>query len=290
MFTGSIVALVTPFKGDEVDETALRKLVNWHIQQGSHGIVPAGTTGESPTLTNAENRLVNRIVVEEAAGRVPVIAGAGSNSTKEAINMTLHAMESGADAALHVAGYYNRPQQEGLYQHFKALHDATDIPIVVYNIPPRAIVDVEPDTLARLAKLERIVAVKDATGKLDRPLLESARIEKDFCFLSGEDSTAVAYNANGGQGCISVTANVAPALCAKMQTATLEGNYKEALAIQRTLMPLHEALFVEPSPAGAKYAVSRLGLCDATCRLPVIELTDQAKAKIDAAMQGMGLI
>ncbi len=290
MFSGSIVALITPFDGDEIDETALRRLVNWHIEQGTHGIVPAGTTGESPTLSHEENRKVNAIVVNEVAGRVPVIAGAGSNSTREAINLTLHATEIGADATLHVAGYYNRPHQEGLYQHFKALHDATDIPIIVYNIPPRAIVDVEPDTLARMAELPRIVGVKDATADLSRPLKESARINKDFCFLSGEDPTAIAYNANGGQGCISVTANVAPMLCSQMQKATLDGDFKTALEMQRTLMPLHEALFKEPSPAGVKYAVSRLGHCADTCRLPVVPLMDSTKDAVDIAMDGLGLL
>lgn len=290
MFSGSIVALVTPFNGEEVDEPALRNLVNWHIEQGTHGIVPSGTTGESPTLSHAENQRVNEVVVEEVAGRVPVIAGAGSNSTKEAINLTLHAQKIGADATLHVAGYYNRPQQEGLYQHFKALHDATNIPIVVYNIPPRAIVDIQPQTLARMAELPRIVGVKDATTDLSRPLTEAALIKKQFCFLSGEDPTAVAYNANGGQGCISVTANVAPAICAKMQQATLDGDYRTALEIQKSLMPLHQALFAEPSPAGAKYAVSKLGLCSDSCRLPVVPLTDGAKAAIDSAMAELGLL
>lgn len=290
MFSGSIVALITPFREKQIDEKALRKLVNWHIEQGTSGIVPVGTTGESPTLRHAEHHKVTEIVVAEVAGRIPVIAGAGSNNTEEAIELTQHASNAGADAALHVAGYYNRPQQEGLYQHFRELHDATDIPIIVYNIPPRAIVDILPETLARMAKLPRIVGVKDATCDLSRPLRENARIEKDFCFLSGEDPTAVAYNANGGQGCISVTANVAPNLCAQMQGATLGGDFAKALEIQKRLMPLHEALFVEPSPAGAKYAVSKLGFCSEACRLPVVPLSDSAKKALDAAMAGLNLI
>lgn len=290
MFSGSIVALITPFKANQIDESALRKLVNWHIGQGTHGIVPVGTTGESPTLRHADHRKVIEIVVAETAGRIPVIAGAGSNNTEESIELTQHASSIGADAVLHVAGYYNRPQQEGLYQHFRALHDATDIPIIIYNIPPRAIVDILPDTMARMAKLPRIVGVKDATCDLSRPLREFARIEKAFCFLSGEDPTAVAYNANGGQGCISVTANVAPKLCAQMQQATLDGDFISALEIQKRLMPLHEAIFAEPSPAGAKYAVSKLGFCSEDCRLPIVPLSQGAKQSIDVAMAGLELI
>jgi len=284
MFSGSIVALITPFKNDQIDEEAVRKLVNWHIEQGTNGIVPAGTTGESPTLSHEEHHQLIDIVVEETAGRIPIIAGAGSNNTKEAIELTNHASSIGADAVLHVAGYYNRPQQEGLYQHFRALHDATDIPIVIYNIPPRAIVDISPDTMARLAELPRIVGVKDATCDLSRPLREASRIKKNFCYLSGEDPTAVSYNVNGGQGCISVTANVAPKLCAEMQQATLAGKYEKALELQRQLMPLHEALFLEPSPAGPKYAVSRLDLCNNECRLPIVPLTEASKNAIDLAM------
>ncbi|MCH9671396.1 MAG: 4-hydroxy-tetrahydrodipicolinate synthase [Gammaproteobacteria bacterium] len=290
MFKGSLVALVTPFKGSNVDEAALRGLVNWQIEQGTHGIVPVGTTGESPTLSETEHTRVVEIVVEEAAGRVPIIAGAGSNNTAEAIHYTKHAARVGADAVLHVAGYYNRPNQEGLYQHFKALSEQSELPIIVYNIPPRAIVDISPDTMARMAQLPRIIGVKDATADLSRPARERLRIKSDFCYLSGEDGTAVAYNAAGGNGCISVSANVAPALCAQLQEACLRGDYGSAMEIQQRLMPLHEALFIEPSPAGAKYAASLLGHCDAFCRLPVVELTDETKQIIRTAMTDLGLL
>lgn len=291
MFSGSLVALVTPFtSNDEIDEAALRRLVDWHVEQGTHGLVPVGTTGESPTVSEAEHRRVIEIVVEQCAGRLPVIAGAGSNNPRESIAYSQHAAEAGADATLHVAGYYNRPQQEGLYQHFRAVHDNSSLPIIVYNIPPRAIVDISPDTMARLAELPRIVGVKDATCDLSRPGRERLRIDGDFCFLSGEDGTAVAYNAAGGQGCISVTANVAPALCAEMQAACLRGDYPAAMAIQQRLMPLHEALFAEPSPAGVKYAVSLLGLCEAGCRLPVVPLSAGARERIAEAMRALALI
>ncbi|MEM7253037.1 MAG: 4-hydroxy-tetrahydrodipicolinate synthase [Pseudomonadota bacterium] len=290
MFKGSLVAMVTPFRNNEVDEDAIRKMVNWHIEQGTHGLVPVGTTGESPTLSESEHTNVVEWVVNEAAGRVPVVAGAGSNNTAEAIHYTEHAARVGANATLHVAGYYNRPNQEGLYQHFKAVNDAVDLPIIVYNIPPRAIVDISPDTMARLAKLKNIVGVKDATADLNRPMRERIRIKDEFCYLSGEDGTAVAYNAAGGNGCISVTANVAPALCAQMQEATLRGDYGSAIEIQTKLMPLHEALFMEPSPAGAKYAASLIGLCEPTCRLPVVELTAETKKIIEKCLKDLALI
>jgi len=290
MISGSLVALVTPFHNSEIDEEALRSMVRWHIDQGTQGLVPAGTTGESATLSAAEHKRVVEIVVDEAAGRLPVVAGAGSNNPQEAIEFSEHAARSGATATLHVAGYYNRPNQEGLYRHFEAVHDSTELPIIVYNIPPRAVVDIEPDTMARIAALPRIVGVKDATGDLNRPLLESLRIKKAFSYLSGEDGTAVAYNASGGNGCISVTANIAPALCADMQIACANGDYELAMSLQRQLMPLHVALFSEPSPAGAKYAASVLGLCSAECRLPVTELTPGTKKAIDDAMLQIGLI
>jgi 4-hydroxy-tetrahydrodipicolinate synthase len=223
-------------------------------------------------------------------GRIPVVAGAGSNDNRSAIKNTLRAEELGADATLHVAGYYNRPSQEGLYRHFEAVHEATSKPIVVYNIPPRAVVDIQPDTLARMAGLERVVGVKDATGDLSRPIRERLLINKQFAWLSGEDGSAVAYNVSGGTGCISVTANVAPALCAEMQQACLDGDYLKAQAIQLRLMPLHLALFAEPSPAGAKYAASLLGLCGEDCRLPIVELSDGAKAGIRDAMRNLDLI
>lgn len=290
MIQGSLVALVTPFTGGEVDEQALREMVRWHLQQGTHGLVPMGTTGESATLDFDEHSRVTEIVIEEVDGRIPVVAGAGSNDNRSAIKNTLRAEELGADATLHVAGYYNRPSQEGLYRHFEAVHEATTKPIVVYNIPPRAVVDIQPETMARIAGLERVVGVKDATGDLTRPIRERLLIEKEFAWLSGEDGSAVAYNASGGTGCISVTANVAPALCAEMQQACLDGDFLRAHAIQLRLMPLHLALFAEPSPAGAKYAASLLGLCGEDCRLPIVALSDSAKSGIRDAMRNLGLI
>jgi 4-hydroxy-tetrahydrodipicolinate synthase len=290
MFKGSYVALITPFDGEQVDEDALRRLLEWHIQQGTHGIVPVGTTGESPTLGHDEHKRVVEITVKTVAGRVPVIAGAGSNSTREAIDFSRHAQLAGANALLHVAGYYNRPNQQGLYQHFKAVHDACDLPIIIYNIPPRCVVGIDVDTMTRLAELPRIVGVKDATADLTRPGKERIRIKKPFNWLSGEDATAVAYNASGGSGCISVTANVAPAECARMQNACLAGDYVTALKYQDLLMPLHEALFAEPNPAGAKYAASLLGHCDAYCRLPMVPLADTTRTLIENAMGELGLI
>ena len=290
MFRGSFVALITPFRDGTVDEAALRKMVNWQIESGTHGLVPVGTTGESPTLTEAEHKRVIEIVVEETAGRVPVIAGAGSNNPQEAVEYSRHAQAAGADAVLSVAGYYNRPNQEGLYQQFRMIHDAIDIPVVIYNIPPRAIVDVLPETMARLAELPRIVGVKDATGDLSRISLERMAIDGEFSYLSGEDMTAMAYNCNGGHGCISVTANVAPALCAQMHNACMEGDFRTALEIQDRLAPLHKALFAEPSPCGVKYAASLLGLCEETARLPIVEMSEAGKANVKAAMESAGLI
>ena len=290
MIKSSLVALITPFRNGEVDEDALRKMVHWHIEQGTDGLVPMGTTGESATLNPEEHGRVTEIVVREVAGRIPVVAGAGSNDTRSAIYNNNHAQEIGADAALHVAGYYNRPSQEGLFRHFEAVHEASGIPIIVYNIPPRAIVDIKPETMARIAALPRVVGVKDATGDLNRPILERLLINKEFSFLSGEDGTAVAYNAAGGNGCISVTANVAPALCAQMQQACADGNFREAAGIQQRLMPLHMALFTEPSPAGVKYAASLLGLCGDDCRLPIVPLSGDAKSAIQDAMSALDLI
>ena len=290
MFKGSIVALITPFRDGQVDEDALRKLVNWHVEQGTDGIVPCGTTGESPTLSHDEHNRVVEIVVKEVSGRIPVIAGAGSNNTAEAISLTQHAQEAGADGVLHVAGYYNRPNQEGLYQHFKAVHDASDLPIIVYNIPPRAIVDILPETMARMANLPRIVGVKDATGDVARVSRERLLLGDGFCQLSGEDGTALAYNAQGGDGCISVTANVAPKLCAEFQKACTSGNYVQALGMHENLMPLHIALFLEPSPAGTKYAASLLGLCEAEARLPVVPLTKSTAERVEAALKDVGLL
>ncbi len=290
MFNGSIVALITPFTNGEVDEIALRKLVNHQVEQGTQAIVPVGTTGESPTLSHDEHKKVVNIVVQEVANRIPVIAGAGSNNTRAAIEFTEYAKSAGADGVLHVAGYYNRPCQEGLYQHFKSVHDAVEIPMVIYNIPPRAIVDIQPDTMARLAQLPRIVGVKDATGDLSRIGWERQLIADGFSYLSGDDATAVAYNANGGNGCISVTANIAPQLCVNLQNACAAGDYATALRIQDRLMPLHGALFNEPSPAGVKYAASLLGFCSEQCRLPIIPLSDESKATIKQAMVRLELI
>jgi 4-hydroxy-tetrahydrodipicolinate synthase len=290
MIEGSLVALVTPLRNDEVDEDALREMVRWHIGQGTDGIVPMGTTGESATMSVHEHGRVTEIVVKETAGRIPIIAGAGSNDTRSAIYNNDCAQEVGADATLHVTGYYNRPSQEGMFRHFEAVHAASRIPIIVYNIPARVIVDVLPDTMARIAALPRVVGVKDATGDLTRPILERSLIDKEFSFLSGDDGTAVAYNAAGGNGCISVTANVAPSLCYEMQTACRNGNFAAAAAIQQRLMPLHMALFTEPSPAGVKYAASLLGLCDEFCRLPIVPLSDGAKSAIHYAMSRLELI
>ena len=290
MIHGSIVALITPFRDGRLDEEALTKMVEWHIGQGTHGIVPVGTTGESPTLSHDEHCRVIELVVQQAAGRVPVIAGAGSNNPIEAIEYTRVAEKAGADATLHVAGYYNRPNQDGLYHHFKMVHDETNIPIILYNIPPRAIVDIQPQTMARLAELPRIIGVKDATGDLSRPWSERQLIKKPFVWLSGEDATAVAYNIGGGTGCISVTANVAPKLVAKVQDLTLAGQWEEARALQDTLIPLHQVMFAEPSPAGAKYAASLLGLCPEECRVPVMPLSSATKERIRAAMERLELI
>lgn len=290
MYQGSYVALITPFDNDTVDEAALRKLVQWHIEKKTHGLVPVGTTGESPTLSEEEHLRVVSIVLEEAEGKIPVVAGAGSNNTREALKYNQHAFNAGASATLHVAGYYNRPSQEGLYQHFKALNDATPIPIIIYNIPPRAIVDIQPETMARMAELENVVGVKDATCDLSRPAREKLLINKPFSWLSGEDATAVAYNAAGGNGCISVTANVAPSMCSEMQQACLDGDFPKAMEIQQKLMPLHQALFMEPSPAGIKYACSLLGLCSEEARLPIVPLSDSVRETIKSTMKSMSLI
>lgn len=290
MFKGSMPALVTPFKNGELDLDTLKKLVDWHIAQGSSAIVPVGTTGESPTLSHREHETVIEVVVKAVAGRVPVIAGAGSNATAEGIGLIQHAQRVGADAALVVTPYYNKPTQAGLIAHYTALHDASGLPIIIYNIPPRSVIDMSPETMGQLAKLPRIVGVKDATGKLERVSQQRATCGKDFVQLSGEDATALGFNAHGGVGCISVTANVAPRLCAEFQAATLRGDYVTALAYQDRLMPLHEAIFIEPGLVGAKYALSVLGLCDADVRLPLVGLTDPTKDRIKAAMRHAGLI
>jgi len=290
MFNGSIVALITPFSSGKLDEKALLGLLRHHLDGGTDGIVPVGTTGESGTLSANEHKRVIDIVVQETAGQIPIIAGAGSNNTVEAVAYHLHAQSAGADAALHVMGYYNRPNQEGMFQHFKALSAASALPIVVYNVPARAVVDIQPKTLARIASLENVIGVKDATGDLTRPLRERALIGSHFCFLTGEDQTAVAYNAHGGHGCISVTANVAPQLCAQLQRACAAGQFDTAREIQLKLMPLHQALFLEPSPAGVKYACSLLGLNQSECRLPMVELCPTTQTSIKNAMDSLELL
>jgi len=290
MFKGSIPALVTPFKNGAVDYDTLKKLVEWHIAEGSNGLVPVGTTGESPTLTHEEHGAVIEAVVEAVAGRIPVIAGAGSNATAEGIGLIRHAEAVGADAALVVTPYYNKPTQRGLIAHYTAMHDASALPIIIYNIPGRSVVDMSPETMGELAKLPRIIGVKDATGKLERVSQQRITCGPEFIQLSGEDATALGFNAHGGVGCISVTANVAPRLCAEFQAATLAGDYALALEYQDRLMPLHEAIFLEPGLVGAKYALSKLGLCSEEVRLPLTPLLDATRARIDAAMRHAGLI
>ncbi len=290
MFKGSIPALVTPFTNGELDIETLKKLVEWHIGEGTSGFVPVGTTGESPTLTHREHEQVVEEVVRAAAGRVPVIAGAGSNNTLESIRLAQHAEKVGADAILVVTPYYNKPTQQGLIAHFTAVHDCCELPIIIYNIPGRSVVDMSPETMGKLAELPRIVGVKDATGDLARVPQQRITCGKDFIQLSGEDATALGFNAHGGVGCISVTANVAPRLCAEFQAATLAGDYAKALEYQDRLMPLHIAIFAEPGLVGAKYAMSRLGLCNEEVRLPLVGLSDAVRAQVDAAMAHAGLI
>lgn len=290
MIKGSLPALVTPFKNGELDLDTLKKLVDWHIAEGSAGLVPVGTTGESPTLSHEEHETVIEVVVKAAAGRVPVIAGAGSNATAEGIGLIRHAERVGADAALVVTPYYNKPTQAGLIAHYTALHDACTLPIIIYNIPGRSVVDMTPDTMGTLARLPRIVGVKDATGRLERVSQQRMTCGPDFIQLSGEDATALGFNAHGGVGCISVTANVAPRLCAEFQAATLAGDYAKALEYQDRLMPLHEAIFIEPGLVGAKYGMSLLGLCSDEVRLPLVGLTEGTKARIRAAMVHAGLL
>ena len=291
MFKGSLVALITPMRSDgSIDEKAYAELVDWQIKEGTHAVVPVGTTGESPTLSHEEHKRVVEICVEAAKGRVPVIAGTGSNSTEEAIDFTRHAKEAGAAAALIVTPYYNKPTQEGMFLHFTAIADAVDLPIIIYNIPPRSVVDMKVETMARLAKHKNIVGVKDATADLARPLHQRRHCGEDFCQLSGEDATALAFNAAGGVGCISVTANVAPRLCSDMQTAWLEGRVAQAMEIQNRLLPLHDALFTETSPAPVKFAASLLGKSTERCRLPLAPLMDATRTKVRAAMTEVGLL
>ncbi|MDD9742978.1 MULTISPECIES: 4-hydroxy-tetrahydrodipicolinate synthase [Marinovum] len=289
MFKGSMPALVTPFKNGAVDLETLRKLVDWHVDQGSHGLVPVGTTGESPTLTHGEHELVVSEVVKAAAGRIPVIAGAGSNNTTEAIRLMAHAKSVGADAGLVVTPYYNKPTQAGLIAHFTAITEAVDLPIIIYNIPPRSVIDMLPATMGELAKLKNIIGVKDATGDLARVSAQRITCGADFLQISGEDATAHGFNAQGGVGCISVTANVAPALSSALQNACLAGDYAKALEIQDRLMPLHQAIFAEPGLCGVKYAMSRLGLCENEVRLPLLPVSEPTRALIDAGLRQAGL-
>jgi 4-hydroxy-tetrahydrodipicolinate synthase len=289
-FRGSFTALVTPFSNGSVDEQAFRGMIDWQIVEGTDGLVPAGTTGESPTLSHDEHRQVVEWCVEQARGRVPVIAGAGSNSTGEAVELAQHAQACGATAVLVVTPYYNKPTQEGLYQHFKAINDAIGIPIIIYNIPARSVIDMSVDTMKRLFELENIAGVKDATANVVRVSQQRAAMGTGFNQLSGEDATALGFMAHGGHGCISVTSNVAPRLCAEFQHACLNGDYATALSLQDKLMPLHSALFIETNPAPAKYALSVLGKCAETVRLPMVPVAEKTKSAVRKAMIHAGLI
>jgi 4-hydroxy-tetrahydrodipicolinate synthase len=290
MFSGSIVALLTPFKNGKVDEKAFQSFVDWQIKQGTNGLVPVGTTGESPTLSHEEHMRVVELCIEAAAGRVPVMAGAGSNSTAEAIALTRLAKQAGADAVLSVTPYYNKPTQEGLYQHYKAIHDAAEIPIFIYNIPGRSVVDMSVATMARLAKLPNIVGVKDATADLTRPLRTRVEIGPEFCQLSGEDATVVGFLAQGGHGCITVTGNVAPAQSAQLHAAWQSKDWATVERLRDQLMPLHHAMFLEASPAPVKYAASLLGLCSDETRLPIVPVTEPTRVAIREAMVKAGVL
>lgn len=291
MFRGSITALITPMRNGEIDEKAFTDLVEWQIGQGTNGLVPVGTTGESPVLSHDEHMRVVELCVETAAGRVPVIAGTGSNSTAEAIELTSHAKKAGASAALVVCPYYNKPTQEGLYQHYSAIAGTVDIPIVIYNIPGRSVIDMQVGTMARLfADCPNIVGVKDATANLARASQQRAAMGPDFIQLSGEDATALGFMAHGGQGCISVTSNIAPALCAQFQAACLAGRYDEALTLQDRLMPLHDSLFIESNPAPVKYAAHLLGLCEPDTRLPLVPIQESTQQAVRSALVQAGLL
>lgn len=290
MFRGSIVALITPFRDGVFDESAFRALVDWQIAEGTDGLVPCGTTGESPTLNHGEHKRVVEVCIDAAGGRVPVIAGTGSNSTAEAIELTRHARQAGAQAALVVTPYYNKPTQDGLFRHYQAIVEAVDLPLIIYNIPPRSVIDMSVDTMARLSKLPNIIGVKDATADLTRPVRTRLAIGDGFCQLSGEDGTAVAFLAAGGHGCISVTGNVAPALCAQMQRAWRDGDVATAMALQDRLMPLHSALFCESNPAPVKYAASLLGKCAPDTRLPLAPLTEASRDIVRRGLQSVGLL
>lgn len=291
MFRGSFTALITPFKGGKVDEAAFKRLVDWQIAEGTHGLVPVGTTGESPTLSHDEHKEVVELCIKTARKRVPVIAGAGSNSTAEAIDFTRHAKAAGADAVLHSTGYYNKPTQDGLYRHFKAINDAVDIPIIIYNVPVRTIVDIKVETMARCRELKNVVGVKDATANVGRVTNQRLACGKDFVQLSGEDGTVLGFMAHGGHGCISVTSNIAPRLCADFQNACLAGQWEKALELQDKLMPLHDALFIETNPAPVKYAAWRLGVISSPeCRLPLAPLLEPTKKAVDDALKRVGLL
>jgi 4-hydroxy-tetrahydrodipicolinate synthase len=290
MFKGSITALVTPFRDGAVDWESLESFVDWQIAEGSHGLVPVGTTGESPTLSHDEHKKVVETVIRVARGRVPIIAGAGSNNTIEAIELSRHAEKAGADCLLIVTPYYNKPNQEGLYRHYKAINDAVGIPIVIYNIPPRSVIDMSVETMARLFELKNIIGVKDATAKLERVSAQREAMGPDFCQLSGEDGTALAFMAHGGHGCISVTSNVAPRLCSQFQEACLAGDFAAALKIQDRLFPLHQALFIEPNPQGAKFALSLLGKMHNDLRLPLVPVAASTEAALRRALEHAGLL
>ena len=290
MFRGSIPALVTPFRDGGVDEKALAELVEWHVAEGSHGLVAVGTTGETPTLSHAEHQRCVEIVVETAARRIPVIAGAGSNNTEESVSLMRHAKRVGADAALVVTPYYNKPSQRGLYHHYKTLHDAVDLPIIIYNIPGRSVIDMTPATMGELSKLPRIVGVKDATGDVGRASDQRMACGTDFVQLSGNDDSALGFNAHGGTGCISVVANLAPRLSSEFQEAMRAGDYARALGYQDRLMPLHRAAFAEPNPAPTKFALSLLGKCTEEVRSPMVTLEEPTKEKVRAAMRHAGLL
>lgn len=289
-FTGSITALLTPFKDGKVDEKGFQSFVEWQIAEGINGLVPCGTTGESPTLSHDEHKRVVELCIEAAKNRVPVIAGTGSNSTEEAIDLTRHAERAGADAALIVLPYYNKPTPEGQYQHFKAIHDSTGLPIFIYNVPPRSAVDMSVDTMARLAKLPRIVGVKDATADLCRPIRTKLAIDKEFIMLSGEDGTALPFLAQGGVGCISVTSNVAPRLTSEMHKAWRDGDLKKAMQINERLTPVNDAMFCETSPGPVKYAAHLLGRASAELRLPLAPIAEASRQKVQAAMTKAGLM
>ena len=290
MFAGSFVALTTPFKDGKIDETAFRSFIEWQITEGSDGLVPCGTTGESPTLSHEEHQKVTEICIEVTDGRIPVIAGAGSNSTEEAISLAQHAKTAGADAVLVVTPYYNKPTQAGLFAHYKAINDNAKIPIIIYNIPGRSIIDMSVETMADLSKLDYIVGVKDATAQLDRPILTTLACGKNFWQLSGEDGTAIPHLAAGGHGCISVTGNILPRQCSEMQKAWAEGNLKKAMELQELLMPVHAAMFCETSPGPVKYAAELLGLFSSEARLPITEIADDSKIAVKEALKKVGAI